>query len=955
MKRYLKATVFTFVAFIITFSTIHQIIHSAWGRNQILSSLTQFITANTPLKTPEIIYKQVSWGGFSHPLSLTIDQIEILDNRNTKLSAEKIYLGWSLVKTLQGDFLPSWLSIKNSRLHYKNQPAIHASFTIHSRPAYQEIIIDHLYINPEKLKLIDFFPASIKEYLAAIHLPAEGKGNITFTPKQISKLHLTFQVKEGVFAFPPSLSTPIPLHNLQVEIAANSPHHLQATITTQTGQTHAWGEAQIVLPVSLTDFWQQGGNINLHLSGNVTKALVNDLSTLWPANLAPIPREWVTTNLSSGSINGTINTEMTLTFMPQAQLSDLTIHDLSGDLYPTGVTVSYFGELPKVEQTKAHCTYTQKQFIINSITGIVNGLQLAHGHIVIDDLHKADQSIQITLDLIGNVARAFEIISAKPLFLLQKLGLSLQQPEGLSTTHVFLKFPLETGLDLDQVYVEANAHIADAKATLDDIITGYPLAFTKGDFDLNVNRNHLHLSGLAHIADAPATLEWTEYFNNTSGPFIRKLQLQARKSIIAGNSDSPLIKGTLPIDLLYEKGNSHQVSFYLKAPLDDVILNLPWFSYHKSLTDTALLELEAHSKPNEDIVIHKGSLNGTNINLEMSGKWGDKTKKITTSHLKIGDTQGKLSLVQKNERLKLQGHLNEIDIFPFLNSPTFSENSSDSLPSFDGDVHLKLDKLVFSNTYDIKNITFIAQLTKGELQTLSVQDTADEFHFALTPAENGIQTFNLEANNAAELLELFTPGNDFSDGKINFVGHIQRPLPPSSAKTDTTFTMDGEIDIRNLTVHEAPTLAKILSLSSVDGILQNLSGKGLKFDQGHAHISWKPGEFSIHQAYLTGTALGLTFAGTILGDQVNLTGEVIPFYSINNVLSQIPIVGKILSGNSEHAVFSTPFILSGHRKNLNIQVQPLTTLAPGGMRKIFQTTEESPPSPPPASTAKPVE
>lgn len=939
MKRYLKATIFTFGTLILTFLAIKQVINSSLTQKQLLNSLTQLIAVNTPIKDPKVSYKKLSWGGLHHPLSLSFHQMEVSDNHDGKLSIEKLYVSWSFTKIWQGHSTPSWFSIKNGQLQYQQQPILTADLTIQSDLNYQKINIDHLGLIPEKLGTLKFCPPHLKAYLMGIHLPVEAFGQIIFTPDKLSKLHLTLKSKEGDFILPPYFPTSVALQNLQLEVRSSSPQHIQAIITATTGQTHLSTQAQIMLPESLTALWHQGGKIDLSVSGNVTDVPIDALPTLWPVGLAPKPRHWVTTNLSHGIINGTIDTKMTLIFAPQAQLQDITLYNLSGDLYPRDVTVSYLGDLPKVEQTNGHCHYTQKQFIIDKITGVVNGLQLTHGHIIIDDMHKEDQSIQITLDLIGNVGRAFEIISAKPLCLLQKLGISLNQPEGLSTTRVFLQFPLETGVSIDQVHVEAKSHITSAKAKLNDVVANYPLYLTHGDFDLTVDRDHLCMSGSTQIEDTPTTLEWTEYFKGSKSSFTRKLQLQAIKSLIVGKQDSALIKGKIPLQLHYERDKKDQTSLHLKAPLDEVMLSLPWFSYYKNLADPATFELELQSIPEDGMFIRKGYLNGKGLNIEISGKWGGKNTKITIPKLKIGELQGNLSLTKEKERLKLNGNLNEFDVFTLLNEVPSLEGQSTSFPSLDGDIRLKLGKLIFSNTYEVKNATFTTQLTAGELQTIHLKDESDEFNFALAPSEDGAQTFNLESTNAAELLELFAPGNDLSGGKINFVGNIK--------KVGSQSLMTGEIDIRNLTVHEAPTLAKILSLSSVEGILRNLSGEGLKFDHGHAHVSWKAGEVLIHEAYLIGSALGLTFTGATSGGHVSLTGEVIPFYSINNILSQIPVVGQILSGNSDHAIFSTPFVLSGGWNNPDIQVQPLATLAPGGMRKIFhdsaldKTTEKS--------------
>lgn len=939
MKRYLKATIFTFAILILTFLAAQQVINSPWGQKQFLSSLTELITANTPIKAPKLSYQQITWGGVRHPLSLSVHEVEICDDSEGKFSVERLYVSWSLPEICRAHFIPSWFSIKKGHLRYQNQPILTADLTIQSHTTHQTIMVEHLSLIPGKLSSLKFCPTPIKAYLTAVDLPVEAFGQLSFTQKELTHLHLTLNTKEGNFTLPPYFPIPIPLSNLQLEVSSTSPQHIKATLAALTNQTQLSTKAQITLPESLADLWQQGGKIELSISGNVTDIAVNALPTLWPVGLAVKPRHWVTTNLSHGNINGTIDTKMTIIVAPEAEFSGITVHSLSGDLYPKGVTVSYLGNLPKVEQTSGHCHYTKQQFIIDNITGVVNELQLRHGHILIDDLHKKDQSIQITLDLIGNVARAFEIISAEPLCLLQKLGLLLDQPDGLSTTQVFLKFPLETGVSIDHVHVEAKSHITDAKAGLNDIIANYPLHFTQGDFNLEVDRNHLHMSGSTQVDDAPTTLEWTEYFKGTKSNFTRKLELQAIKPLMVGSSDSPLIQGKIPLQLRYEKDKNDYTSLHLKALLDEVMLSLPWFSYHKSLTDPGTFELELHSTPGNGISIPRGHLKGKDLNVNLSGFWGGKAPKLTFSNLQIGEMLGSLSLSKENQRLKLNGRLNEFDAFTLLNKLPISEGKLSSFPSLHGDIRLRFDKLIFSNDYAVNNAAFTLQLTAGNIETIYLKDKADELNFALAPCEEGVQTFNLESTNAAELLELFAPGNDLTGGKINFVGTIK--------KVESEFCLNGEIDIKNLTVHEAPTLAKILSLSSVEGILRTLSGEELKFDHGHAYMSWKAGEVLIHNAHLIGTALGLTFAGTVSGDNVSFTGEVIPFYSINSILSRIPVVGQLLSGNSDHAIFSTPFILSGSWKNPDIQVQPLATLAPGGMRKIFHQTTGDKHSPQP--------
>lgn len=538
-------------------------------------------------------------------------------------------------------------------------------------------------------------------------------------------------------------------------------------------------------------------------------------------------------------------------------------------------------------------------------------------------MHKKDQHIQITLDLIGDAGRVMEIILEKPLELIQKLGLPLKNVQGLSTTSILLKFPLESNITLKQIQVEAKSKFMNAQAQLGEQ-SSYKIDLKQGNLDLFVDSDHLYIEGLASLNDMPAQLEWTEYFNQTKIPFTRKLVLQATKTFTPSKqAESPVISGHIPFNILYQKDAKAHTFLTFTATLDDATFNLPWFSYHKQKSAPITCYIEAKSSDANEFIIQKGSLNGENLKATLSGSWGAASSKLKLSNLQIGETQGYLTLARQQGRLKVRGYLNEFNMLTLLNEwPANDESPSSS----NADINLTINTLTFSDSYHLKKATFILQLTDGDIQTIHLKDKANQFHFLLTPTENGVQTFNLEATNAAELLESMNPGTDLEGGHINFIGH--------RTKKDSYSFIEGELDIKNLTVFEAPLLAKILSLSSIQGILNALSGKGIKFDQGHALINWEQDNIVIKDASLFGTSLGLTFNGMISQQQLDFRGEIIPFYPLNSALSKIPFIGESLSGHSTDAIFSTPFWLTGPKSDPQIQVKALTTLAPRGMRTM---------------------
>ncbi|WP_032112626.1 AsmA-like C-terminal domain-containing protein [Candidatus Paracaedibacter symbiosus] len=984
LQRYLKFSFFAFSLIIVTAIAGLKVVQSPWGQQKILDAVIQIIAVNTPFKDSKISYSQITWGGFRHPLSLSLKNFEVKfciptshtdnfkdflgenggrfhwnspspsrkwgkfsikkgqhewgesrctesnDAHEATLSIERLYLSWSWGGFLHKHFNPSKLIIENSNFQYQKKTIATANLTIQLHTDEKNFILHHLSLNPKNLANFTLCPDNLKEALATIHLPLKITGKLDLKKNQLSCFELNMASDGGDFTLLPYFPTIISPKDLSLSLFKNTePNTLNLAFKTTVGMSELNTQAQLIFPESLTDLWVEGGKIEIKLLGNVTEIPFDNLATLWPVGLAPKPRHWVTTNLSHGAVKGTIKSDFVVALAPKGQISDVIIQDISGDLYPVDVTVNYLGNLPPVRGTSGHCYYTKQQLIIENIVGTVNGLHLSQGHIIIDDLHKNDQHIQIVTDLLGDVSQAFEIISAKPLLLLQKLGLSLNQPQGLMATRVLLKFPLESGLTIDQVQVEAQSHLSNAKVILEDVIAGQSINLSKGGLEIAVDNDHLYLSGEAELNAMPATLEWTENFNNVKAPFARKLSLAVKKDFKAKNEDFSPIIGEVPIELIYTKDQQNKIALSLTTSLKSARLSLPWFSYHKNEQEPASLYLEAKSTDTADeLMFSHGRLTGKDLNAEIFGTWGAALSKLTLSKVRIGEMQGNFSAIRHNDRLKLEGSINEFDVFTLFNELPLVDDKPETPSQLDADIRLTIGNLIFSDSYAVKKAAFTLQLTNGNLQTINIKDKADEFNFTLTPEENGIQHFNLESTNAAELLELLTPGNDLSGGKINFVGQRRKVEGYSHLK--------GEIDIKGLTVHEAPTLAKILSLSSLEGIMRTLSGDGLKFDHGHAHLSWKKGEILLDNAYVIGTALGLTFTGMIVGESIHFTGEVIPFYALNNILSRIPLMGQILSGNSEHAIFSTPFALSGNRSNPNIHVQPLTTLAPGGMRRMLE-------------------
>jgi hypothetical protein len=78
-----------------------------------------------------------------------------------------------------------------------------------------------------------------------------------------------------------------------------------------------------------------------------------------------------------------------------------------------------------------------------------------------------------------------------------------------------------------------------------------------------------------------------------------------------------------------------------------------------------------------------------------------------------------------------------------------------------------------------------------------------------------------------------------------------------------------------------------------------------------------------------------------------MRGTFVPLYGLNNAFGQIPIVGMLLSGGSNEGLVGITFEVVGTPSKPVLNVNPISALAPGVLRKFmeFPTTMQNEPIP----------
>jgi len=91
---------------------------------------------------------------------------------------------------------------------------------------------------------------------------------------------------------------------------------------------------------------------------------------------------------------------------------------------------------------------------------------------------------------------------------------------------------------------------------------------------------------------------------------------------------------------------------------------------------------------------------------------------------------------------------------------------------------------------------------------------------------------------------------------------------------------------------------------------------------------------------------------------LELSGTLVPAYSLNSVLGNLPVLGPILLGGEGEGIFGANFRIAGPASDPKITVNPLSALAPGVLRKLFLFDAPEPaatPAPAPTATPAPLQ
>lgn len=210
------------------------------------------------------------------------------------------------------------------------------------------------------------------------------------------------------------------------------------------------------------------------------------------------------------------------------------------------------------------------------------------------------------------------------------------------------------------------------------------------------------------------------------------------------------------------------------------------------------------------------------------------------------------------------------------------------------------------------------------------QDKVPRAQLSFAPLNNGrgYELF-METVDAGALLKTLGYWENMNGGFMLFKGQTQGPL--------LSAPLIGSLAVENFYIVDAPIVSDLFNLVSLTGITDLLNNRGLWMEGMLADLRFDRGLLDLRRVQLAGPSVGISMEGQIdmPAQQISIAGTLAPFNFLGQAVEDIPLFGELLTGTKREGFLAADFTVNGAFAGPVVSVNPLTALAPGILREMF--------------------
>ena len=372
--------------------------------------------------------------------------------------------------------------------------------------------------------------------------------------------------------------------------------------------------------------------------------------------------------------------------------------------------------------------------------------------------------------------------------------------------------------------------------------------------------------------------------------------------------------------------------FDLKLDLISNPINISFLNYKNDSKEDTLIDIKGTYIENKKLNFDKINISSKNNKISLNKLYlNDKFQfsSIQNAVFNFADNMNirndfELKKSKKNEYSIVGKSFNSTKIIDEL---LVGEDSDNFLP--DIKLEINIDKVLVDKENDINNLKGKLVFKDNKIENGNLtglfSDNEKINLTIITKNQNTVTTFF--SDRAEPFVKRFKFIKGFEEGALDFY----------SVKSGNS--SNSQLKIYDFKLQELPALTKILTLASLQGIADLLSGEGIRFNDFEMKFVNQKNLLKINEIYAIGPAISIMMEGYVEKNKtISLRGTLVPATTINKAISSIPLLGNILVGKKTgEGVFGVSFKIKGPPGKTETSVNPIKTLTP---RFITRTLEK---------------
>ncbi len=515
--------------------------------------------------------------------------------------------------------------------------------------------------------------------------------------------------------------------------------------------------------------------------------------------------------------------------------------------------------------------------------------------------------------------------------------------EGKVDAQLNIKMPLVSGLKVADVNVTGKARISDGR-----------FGKVGGQFDvqgftlqLDLTPTALDAKGDLLVNGVPAKIEGSRLLSATTAeqpPVVIRATLDDTDRNQLGLDVNDLVHGAVPVELSLAKGAASEPIIKLKADLSSAEMMIEPVAWKKAAGRSAFLEADIAPGKVHKTELQNFKVSGDDIAVEgwvgigAEGKMKEfyfpEFTLNVVSRLELQGTRGADAIWN----IKAKGKtFDGRDYFRSLFSVDSAVKQKSQKPGAGVDLTAEIDNVLGASDLSIKGLKIKLSSRQDKLSALDARGTLEggEPIAAVLDKSTGARRLLANSSDAGTMLKCVGFYPNIQGGRLRLEINLDGKGP--AEKT-------GVLWVEDFKVLGDPIVSEVVGSADQSrpaiGGQKRVTREVFSFERMRAPFSAGYGQFVLEDAYVRGPMLGANLAGKVdfKTRRINLGGTYIPLQGLNGALGGIPVLGQLISGTKGEGIFGITFAIQGALEQPQVIVNPLSIVAPGIFRDLFQMT-----------------